>query len=84
MEHNNDLLSVLTREGVLIKVSVRYWRGTKKLKPEDLEHVSIPQRHRTFPAQCPTGECDREAGTDAAGILAGEANVPWQICFASS
>jgi hypothetical protein len=37
MEHNNnDLLSVLTREGVLVKVSVRYWRGTKKLKPEDL------------------------------------------------
>src|SRR3954465_15124703 len=36
MENNNDLLAVLTREGVLIKVSVRYWRGTKKLKPEDL------------------------------------------------
>ena len=36
MEPNNDLLSVLTREGVLVKVSVRYWRGTKKLKPEDL------------------------------------------------
>ena len=36
MEQNNDLLSVLTREGVLVKVSVRYWRGTKKLKPEDL------------------------------------------------
>src|SRR5688572_30213730 len=36
MEQHNDLLSVLTREGVLIKVSVRYWRGTKKLKPEDL------------------------------------------------
>ena len=36
MEPNNDLLSVLTREGVLLKVSVRYWRGTKKLKPEDL------------------------------------------------
>lgn len=34
--NNNDLLSVLTREGVLIKVSIRYWRGTKKLKPEDL------------------------------------------------
>lgn len=33
---NHDLLSVLTREGVLLKVSVRYWRGTKKLKPEDL------------------------------------------------
>ena len=36
MENNPQLLSVLTREGVLIKVSVRYWRGTKKLKPEDL------------------------------------------------
>src|SRR3954463_15958847 len=34
--NNNNLLSVLTREGVLIKVSVRYWRGTKKLKAEDL------------------------------------------------
>lgn len=33
---NNPLLSVLTREGVLIKVSVRYWRGCKKLKPEDI------------------------------------------------
>ena len=32
----NNLLNVLTREGVLINVSVRYWRGTKKLKPEDL------------------------------------------------
>jgi len=37
MNTNNDhLLAVLTREGVLIKVSVRYWRGTKKLKPEDI------------------------------------------------
>jgi hypothetical protein len=35
-QNNNDLLAVLTREGVLVKVSVRYWRGTKKLKPEDL------------------------------------------------
>src|SRR5581483_6415365 len=33
---NNNLLSVLTREGVLIKVSIRYWRGCKKLKAEDL------------------------------------------------
>ena len=30
------LLDVLTREGVLISVSVRYWRATKKLSPEDL------------------------------------------------
>jgi hypothetical protein len=34
--HNNHLLEVLTREGVLINVSVRYWRAAKKLKPEDL------------------------------------------------
>jgi hypothetical protein len=31
-----SLLDVLTREGVLINVSVRYWRGCKKLKAEDL------------------------------------------------
>jgi hypothetical protein len=37
MENNNhDLLRVLTREGVLLSISVRYWRGCKKLKPEDL------------------------------------------------
>lgn len=35
MEHN-PLLDVLTHEGVLINVSVRYWRGCKKLRPEDL------------------------------------------------
>lgn len=34
--NNQELLDVLTREGVLINVSVRYWRGCKKLKPEDL------------------------------------------------
>jgi Protein of unknown function (DUF3150) len=34
--HNHDLLQVLTREGVLLSVSVRYWRGCKKLRPEDL------------------------------------------------
>lgn len=32
----NHLLDVLTREGVLINVSIRYWRATKKLKAEDL------------------------------------------------
>ncbi len=31
-----SLLDVLTREGVLISVSVRYWRGCKKLRPEDI------------------------------------------------
>src|SRR5216683_2875787 len=36
MENNRDLLQVLTREGVLISVSVRYWRGCKKLNAEDL------------------------------------------------
>ena len=34
--HNNPLLSVLTREGVLIKVSVSYFRGCKKLRQEDV------------------------------------------------
>lgn len=33
---NHALLDVLTREGVLINCSVRYWRGCKKLQPEDL------------------------------------------------
>ena len=36
MNQNENLLSLLTREGVLLKVSVHYWRGCKKLKPEDL------------------------------------------------
>ena len=35
-DNNGQLLDVLTREGVLINVSVRYWRATKKLNPEDL------------------------------------------------
>ena len=35
-ENNNHLLDMLTREGVLIDVSVRYWRATKKLNAEDL------------------------------------------------
>jgi len=35
-ENNNHLLDVLTREGVLVNVSVRYWRATKKLDAEDL------------------------------------------------
>jgi hypothetical protein len=33
---NPHLLEVLTREGVLLSVSVRYWRGCKRLRPEDL------------------------------------------------
>lgn len=36
MNGDQNLLNVLTREGVLIKASVRYWRGCKKLKPEDI------------------------------------------------
>jgi len=36
MNHENQLIDVLTREGVLISVSVRYWRATKKLTAEDL------------------------------------------------
>ena len=35
-ENNNHLLDVLTREGVLINVSIKYWRATKKLTAEDL------------------------------------------------
>ena len=36
MNQDGQLLDVLTRAGVLIHVSVRYWRATKKLKAEDL------------------------------------------------
>jgi hypothetical protein len=32
----NTLLQTLTREGVLISASVRYWRAHKKLRPEDI------------------------------------------------
>jgi len=47
MQNNdNGLLSILTREGVLIKVSVSFWRGHKKLKPEDigLERKDLSER----------------------------------------
>ena len=44
MQNHNPLLDVLTREGVLLTVSVHFWRGCKKLKAEDLgldpDHVS--------------------------------------------
>lgn len=33
---DNPILEALTREGVLINVSVRYWRASKKLEPGDL------------------------------------------------
>jgi len=36
MQTNENLLHVLTREGVLINVSIRFWRGCKKLKAEDI------------------------------------------------
>jgi hypothetical protein len=36
MNNSDHLFSVLTREGVLINVSVRYWRVQKKVRPEDL------------------------------------------------
>ena len=36
MNNEKQLLDALTREGVLINVSVRYWRATRKLKAEDL------------------------------------------------
>lgn len=32
----NNLLDVLTREGVLVNVSVRFWRAQKKLNAEDI------------------------------------------------
>ena len=33
---NPDILNALTREGVLLHVSIRYWRAHKKLNPEDV------------------------------------------------
>jgi hypothetical protein len=36
METPSPLLEALTREGVLLGVTVRYWRATKKLNAEDL------------------------------------------------
>ncbi len=33
---NQSLLPVLMREGVLLKVSISFWRGHKKLRPEDI------------------------------------------------
>ncbi len=33
---DHQILDVLTRQGVLIKVSVHYWRGCNRLKAEDL------------------------------------------------
>ncbi len=36
MPADNTFLDALTQKGVLIDVSVRYWRARKKLRPEDL------------------------------------------------
>lgn len=33
---HNPLLDAICRKGVLVSVSIRYWRGCKRLKPEDL------------------------------------------------
>ena len=42
--HHTPLLDAVCRRGVLVATSVRYWRGCKKLRPEDLgldpAHVS--------------------------------------------
>jgi hypothetical protein len=32
----NPLLDAICKKGVLVSVSIRYWRGCKRLKPEDL------------------------------------------------
>jgi hypothetical protein len=34
--NNTELLQILSREGVLIDVSIRFWRGSKKLKAEEI------------------------------------------------
>lgn len=36
MPNNQNLLDLLTREGVLLSVSVRYWRAAKKLQAQNL------------------------------------------------
>ena len=43
---NNNLLDVLTREGVLIAVNIRYWRARKKLNAQDvgLDPDAVAQR----------------------------------------
>jgi len=33
---HNPLLEAVCKKGVLVSVSIRYWRGCKRLKPEDL------------------------------------------------
>ena len=36
MNDNRQLLDVLTREGVIVAVNVRYWRARKKLDAQDV------------------------------------------------
>jgi len=46
MNPDSQLLSVLTRAGILLNVQVRYWRGCKRLRPEDLglQHDQVSDR----------------------------------------
>jgi len=60
MNQNNELIEALAREGVLINVSISYWRGHKKLRPEEvgLEPSKISDRlvslghKRLLPREC--------------------------------
>jgi hypothetical protein len=57
---NNEVFEALAREGVLITVNLSYWRGHKKLKPEEvgLEPSKISDRlvclghKRLLPREC--------------------------------
>lgn len=57
---NNEVIAALAREGVLITVNLSYWRGHKKLKPEEvgLEPSKISNRlvslghKRLLPREC--------------------------------
>jgi hypothetical protein len=45
---NPEILDALTQKGVLINVSVRYWRARKKLAPEDLGLTADVVNERLF------------------------------------
>jgi len=59
-QNTNEVFDALAREGVLINVSVRYWRGHKKLRPEEigLESDQVSDRlislghKRLLPKEC--------------------------------
>lgn len=59
-EQNNEVFEALAREGVLITTTVSYWRGHKKLRPEEvgLEPSKISDRlvclghKRLLPREC--------------------------------